>query len=288
MTRQNRLVTLEQLTTIGLTRHQIEHRIATVRLVPRYRGVYVVGPGPLTAEGEWLAATLFAGPGSAVSHYPAAARWELKAWRPGAIIDITAPRRIAAPKGLRAHRSELPFDERTIRGGVPITTTGRTILDCAAQMTVRETERLINEARVLRLPIRPSLATLISRHPHRRGVATARAALAAFAAGRTHTRSELEERFLAFLDRHGFPRPRTNQDVRTHLGTLNVDCLWPAERLIIELDGYSTHGSRPAFTRDRRRDRALRIAGWHPSRLTWEDLDDGPALAAEISALLAA
>lgn len=96
---------------------------------------------------------------------------------------------------------------------------------------------------------------------------------------------DFEERFFGFLDRHGFPRPLTNVDVETHIGTQNVDYLWPAQRLIAELDGFGAHGTRPAFRNDRRRDRALRIVGWNPNRLVWEDLDDEPALAQELRAL---
>jgi len=102
------------------------------------------------------------------------------------------------------------------------------------------------------------------------------------------TNSELEERFIAFLDRHGLPRPLTNRRIATTIGTLRVDCLWPAERLVVELDAFGTHGSRPCMVKDRRRDRALGLAGWRHERLMDFDLDDEPALAREITALLAA
>ena len=84
------------------------------------------------------------------------------------------------------------------------------------------------------------------------------------------------------------PRPLTNPPIETHIGTIDADCLWPAQRLAIEVDAPSTHGSRPAMVKDRRRDRALILAGWTPSRIMEEDLEDEVALAREISALLAA
>ena len=58
----------------------------------------------------------------------------------------------------------------------------------------------------------------------------------------------------------------------------NVDCLWPAERLVVELDSRRYHRENPsAFTRDPRRDRLLRLAGYDPVRFTDEELEHRPA-----------
>jgi very-short-patch-repair endonuclease len=158
--------------------------------------------------------------------------------------------------------------------------------DLAAHVSGRPLERALNEARALRLPDRPSLHELIDRYPGRRGIRAAREALALFEAGPTPTRSELEERFLALSDRHGLPRPLMNRRVRTPAGTFRVDCIWPELRVIVELDAWSTHSSRMAMLTDRRRDRALRIAGWHPSRVYSDDFDDEERLLADLRALL--
>jgi very-short-patch-repair endonuclease len=42
--------------------------------------------------------------------------------------------------------------------------------------------------------------------------------------------------------------------------------------LIVETDGFETHGTRAAFVRDRRRDRRLRRAGYAVERFTWDDI----------------
>ena len=55
-----------------------------------------------------------------------------------------------------------------------------------------------------------------------------------------------------------------------------VDFLWRAERLIVEVDEYQFHGHRAAFERDRRRDQALRAAGYVVIRLTWRALQEEP------------
>jgi very-short-patch-repair endonuclease len=60
------------------------------------------------------------------------------------------------------------------------------------------------------------------------------------------------------------------------------------QRLIVEVDGHQTHGTRAAFERDRERDRILQAHGWRVVRITWRQLHDDPdAIAADLLALLA-
>ncbi len=66
-----------------------------------------------------------------------------------------------------------------------------------------------------------------------------------------------------------------------------VDCLWPEQRQIVELDGWEGHKTRTAFREDRARDRRLRVAGYGVTRLTWNQLDDEPGtIASDLRVLL--
>jgi very-short-patch-repair endonuclease len=47
-----------------------------------------------------------------------------------------------------------------------------------------------------------------------------------------------------------------------------VDCLWPAARLVVELDGYGSHRLRRTFEADRIRDAELQLAGYRVLRIT--------------------
>ena len=68
-----------------------------------------------------------------------------------------------------------------------------------------------------------------------------------------------------------------------------MDALWPAQRLIVELDGHAFHRTRAAFERDWSRDAQLQVAGYRVNRLTQRRLMDEPQAAiAQIGALLAA
>ena len=66
-----------------------------------------------------------------------------------------------------------------------------------------------------------------------------------------------------------------------------IDCLWRAQRLIVELDGSAAHHTARAFERDREKDRRLRVVRWNPIRVTWLQLHhEEPQLAADLRALL--
>lgn len=60
-----------------------------------------------------------------------------------------------------------------------------------------------------------------------------------------------------------------NQSVLTiHGSRPKVDLLWAEGRLVVELDGYESHGNRTAFAQDRHRDYELMVSGYTVLRLT--------------------
>ena len=76
-------------------------------------------------------------------------------------------------------------------------------------------------------------------------------------AGASFTRSDLEELFLRLADRTGLPRP----DANVMIEGFEVDCVWREQRLVVEVDGWATHGTRVAFERDREKSRIFRQPG---------------------------
>jgi hypothetical protein len=255
------VVSRRQLLEGGVGRRAIEHRLARRRLHPLHRGVYAVGHRLVTVEGRWMAAVLAAGPGAVLSHPSAASLWKVLR-NAGGLIHVTAPRPMRSRRGLRVHRSVLPVDELTETEGIPVTSIARTLIDLAAVLDRPRVERAINEAEVLRLSDSPSLAELLERYPRRPGTRALREILAAGRWGMGPTRSELEDRFLAFVAEKGLPRPETNVWLATAQDGFEVDCVWHRAGLIVELDGRAVHDTNRAFERDRARDRALSAAGW--------------------------
>ena len=128
----------------------------------------------------------------------------------------------------------------------------------------------------------------MDRHRGRRGTANLKAAMKEGLRPAV-TKSELERRFLAFVEQAGLPRPRINLRLQIGGDWLEVDCAWPDQRLIVELDSRAYHHTTAAFERDRRRDRQLQVAGWRAIRVTDRALrEEAEALRAELAALLSA
>jgi very-short-patch-repair endonuclease len=244
----------------------IDHKIRRGWLQPLYRAVYAVGHRPATREARWMAAVLAGGPGAVLSHRTAGAHWGLCGIR--GPIEMTVPEKRRPREGIRFHRSLLPDDERTVHDGIPITTVPRTLLDLAATSDQRQLERAINEAEINRLWDELSLHDLLHRYPRRPGTANARAALHKRSEGATHTKSDLEELFIAFADEAGLPRPETN----VYLEGIEVDCVWRSERVVIEVDSWEFHRTRAAFERDREKSRVLQAAGWRCVPVTYLQL----------------
>jgi very-short-patch-repair endonuclease len=165
--------------------------------------------------------------------------------------------------------------------GIPVTTVPRTIFDLAAVASRREVERALHEMETLRLTDSLSIQDLLKRYPGRRGSAILRVLLKDVTPTAGSTKNDFEELFVSLLDSHDLPRPRFNADVAVAGRFFSVDCLWPNERLIVELDGRAVHGTRQAFEADRERDRRLMIDGWRVMRVTWRQLRDQEAAIAD-------
>jgi hypothetical protein len=281
-------VTRAQLLALPLGPDAIEARRSRGRLHSVERGVYAVGHRRLSSHGHLLAAVLAGGSGAAASHLAAGRLWGVRR-NATTIVDVTVPTNRRSRPRIRFHRTVLPVDELTAHEGIPVTTVPRTLLDLAAILEPRPLERALNEADVLRLTDPLSLLDLLERHPRRPGSAALRLALAARSAGATVTRSELEELFIELLDRHGIRRPELNVLLYVTTPALEVDCLWPDARLVVELDGHGSHGTPAAFERDRERDRLLQAAGYTVIRVTWRHIREAPdRVAADIRRLLEA
>ena len=271
--RQHGVVTREQLLAAGLTRRAIDRRLAAGRLHLLHRRVYAVGHPPVSTEGHDLAAVLAIGPGSALSHHHAAADMRLLP-RPEGPIHVSHPgARHRRSPGIVLHRpTSLPPTDVVIRGGIPVTTAARTLLDLARTATDRDLQVALNEAQVHRLITRDAL----------RARATGR--LRAFLDDDSgFTRSEAERILLRLIARSGLPRPHTN----VRLGRWEVDALWPGHRLVAEFDGYGAHATRAAFERDRVKDADLQFARYRVLRITWRQLTRQPeAVIARLAAAI--
>lgn len=274
--RQHGVVARRQLLDLGFGPRAIGSRLARGNFHLIHHGVYAIGHTVLTLHARWMAAVLACGPGAVLSHRSAAGLWGLL--DASSQLEVVRPGKFRKRPGIVARFAAIPADERTLVEGIPVTTVPRTILDLASLGKLRPTQRAIHEAEVQQLTDRLSLPDLLARYPGRQGTRLLRDLLADNPDMRGAPLNRFEDRFADLLDEHGLPRPRFNPHLSLAGRHLKPDCLWPRERLIVELDGRAVHGTRKAFESDRERDRMLLAAGYRTMRVTWRQLEREPGL----------
>jgi hypothetical protein len=281
------VVSRRELLAAGVGSRVIENALASGRLHRQYEGVYAVGRPDLSVLGKRRAIVLACGDRATLGRRSAAGAWGIRPdngsrWE--VVIPPNARREPKAP--VLPLRFRLAADEVTTLDGIPITTLARTILDLAAVVPVHHLRRAIERAVQLELFDGAQVNALLARHPRRPGTPKLRALLADFRAhGMTMTASDGEAAMLQICIDFGLPRPLVN---RTDDGR-EVDFRWPAQRLIVEIDGYGPHSGRRAFAADRAKDRQALAAGWRTARFTAYEVDHHPErVGHELSALLGA
>jgi hypothetical protein len=283
-TGQHGVAARRQLVGLGFGGDAIKARCAAGSLDPIHREVFAVGHRRLTHRSYWWAAVLAYGDEALLSHRSAAALWGLSRRRAGP-IHVTAPtgrQGVDRRTGIWIHRCRLHPEDRVLHDGLPVTSVARTLFDMAEVVDEASLRGAFEEADRLKILRLKSLERVCARGRGRRALRPIRRILPRLQVP-VDSRSQLEARFIAFCESQGIPLPATNVLV---LGD-EVDALWPAASLIVELDSWEFHSGREAFQKDRIRDSAHLVAGYRTVRVTdWRLKHDARTLAAEIRALL--
>lgn len=273
--RQWGVVARAQLVDVGCSSTVVRERVRSGHLIRLHRGVYAVGHARLRREGHWLAAVLAVGPGAVLSHRDAAGLHDL---RPAnhAHTDVTTTADRRRVPGLRIHRTRtLDAPDVTAICDIPVTTVARTLVDLAGTIPHDHLARAVRQAERRRTFDLRQVEAALARTRGRRGPGH-RALRETLAERRaletTLTRSPLEDAFLRLLRDRGLPSPAANATIEG----FEVDAVWRAERIAVELDGWQDHGTRRAFERDRERDAALTAAGWRVVRFTHRQVTQAP------------
>jgi very-short-patch-repair endonuclease len=264
-----------------LTRAQLRSG-AWRRLFP---DVYACASLPIDHARRARAAAHLAVPGAVISGRSAAVLWGADLAGPDDDVECTlAPDcRAGAIRGIRVTRRTLADDEVTRRGGVPVTTVGRTALDLARIQPLDDAVVALDQF------LRTGLTTLDELRL---------AAAALRGPGCRHVRrameradglaeSPQESRLRLLLHDSRLPRPVAQHTVRTADGRFvaRVDFAWPDVKVAVEYDG-AWHGRPQQVARDRRRLNELTAAGWTVVFVTAADLRDPVQLIARIAAAL--
>jgi hypothetical protein len=235
-----------------------------------------------------MAGVMACGSGAVLSHLDAGALWKIYDGE-GARVHVTTTRRSGRRlDGLQVHRARrLHPDDVTVKDGIPVTTTARTLVDLTDLLASDRILRAIREAEFLRLLDHQALSAAVKRAHGRRRLTVLKEAIQAHTPGQI-VREELEHRFLELVHQAGLPAPETNVKITARGRRYEIDCLWREQRVAVELDGRAAHARTAAFESDRRKDAALNAIGLRPLRFTWLRVSREPAdVIAELDATLA-
>lgn len=269
--RQYGVLSIEQLTGLGIGRGSIEKALANGRLRRLHHGVYAEGHADLSLHGKCLAAVFACGPGALLSHYSAAWLLGLLPTQPIPVHVTTPIPRKRRPRVV-IHRSRtLAEEDRGLEKGIPVTSVSRTLLDQAALVRFAQIRRALKRSEELKLFDLPVVLSVLDRNKGHRGNRPLRRALALYEPSR-FTRSQTEEYFVSLVEAGGLPRPATNWVEAGH----EIDVYWPELRFGVEIDTYATHGTHQSFEEDRVRREDLKLAGVEMTQVTDKRLEREP------------
>jgi hypothetical protein len=252
-----------QLREIGVGKATIARWTDAAHLKRVLPGVYAVGHGAPSVEGDLAAAVLYAGPGAMLTHGTATWWYGLLENRPS-VIHISTPHRRRSLPGIKVHgRRELI---RVEHEGLPVTTVPQTLLDFASMASLNSTRHVLANADYHKLLDLETIAA--TTRQGRKGGARLAQALKIHEPRLARTRSRLERAFLRLCERYRIPLPEVN----AYAAGLLVDAYWPEHDFVVELDGGRNHSSRAQIECDRRRELRLRQAGLAHARYTEDQI----------------
>ena len=266
------VVTTADLLAADVSQDEIDWRRRRKRLIPLWRGVYLVGhkdPAPFALE---YAALRFAGETAVLSDRPAAAIYRLLPPQVDPTIHLSLDEKRASPPGLRLHTRHLhPSEITTVQQDLRITTPERTILDIAPTLDDDQLENVIALAIRNRLTTERKLQAQLARRKGHRGTRRIRQILEL---GPEWTASHAERIFLRMVRDAELARPEANARV----GRRMPDFLFRDHRVIVEIDSWRWHGNRRSFENDADRHSRWTAQGWTPLKFTPRQLRDAPLL----------
>lgn len=267
---QDRIVTDTDLAELGFRGNVVTRLVDEKRITRLRRGVYSVGPGPLSQRSRFVACLEICGDESAIAARSSAA-WH--AVRPDGRqrVDVITPRQCRSGRILTVHRAALPSEEITTIDGIRCTTLGRTLVDLGATHPGHLRRALVRAENLGTFDLF-ELNDVIKRAPTRKGVKAVKNALAEYHPLAHRTRSMAELSYLLLITKAGLPAPEVNN---LHLG-FELDFAWPDGRHNVEIDGPH-HETAHQRALDAARDAVLRGHGWTVDRVPVADLRADPA-----------
>jgi very-short-patch-repair endonuclease len=268
------LVTLDQAKLHGMSTADWNraNRDGNRAIEPLFRNVARVVGAPTSAEQRILAAVLAAGSDAMASHRSAARLWGVERSDDDPIDIMLASRsRRARLDNVVVHRPRDLADLRpVVRSGIPTTNPLRVLLDLGAVDPAGVASAL--QRFVMAGFVTPSsVSAALGRHSAkgRAGLTSLRRALERWMIDGKPSDSDLENQMTTIARDFGLPPMQFHAVV----GGYEIDFLVLGTPIIVECDGWTTHGvDRTQFARDRDKDSELNALGFIVHRVTASQL----------------
>ncbi|MCV7356304.1 type IV toxin-antitoxin system AbiEi family antitoxin domain-containing protein [Mycolicibacterium fluoranthenivorans] len=262
------VITLAHARLAGLSQDAVNRRVRSGHWRRCSRGVYFADDRPFTDAARVRAAVWAYGDAATATGLAAAWWLELTKYAP-AVVEVTVPKVSNHPKraGIRSRRRDLVPTDIVERRGLRVTKPALTIVEAAARRGGGM--KIIDTAMQLHLVELRQLWRAHLQNKGRHGSPAARRLLQA-ADGGAH--SEAERLLIRALRDAGITGWKANQ----RLGRWEVDVLFAAARVVVEVDGLPFHTAADDFHRDRVKQNEIALLDWQVLRFTWLDLTEYP------------
>jgi very-short-patch-repair endonuclease len=265
--RHDGVITLAQANDAGLTEQAVRRRVRAGHWQRCSPGVYFVADREFT-DAARVRATVW-GYGQSACASGLAAAWWLELTRfPPDVVEVTVPRNShgRCHTGSRVRRRNLSQLDVAECRGLRVTALPLTAIEAAVRHGGGP--KLMDQALQRHTELRQLWAAHL-RNTGRYGSPAARLLLQAADDG---TKSAAERLFTRLLNGSGVSGWKANQKLLGY----EVDVLFRAAKVVVEVDGFAFHTDPEAFERDRRKQNALVLAGYQVLRFTWLDLTEYP------------
>ena len=268
---------------LGVTPRQISVHLRNGNMIRVGRGVYRLAGSPVTPAGELRAAVLRAGEGAAASHWSAAWLWGMADLPERRAITVPHSRARTVPEA-EVVRTRLAY-RVVVRNRVPCTDRIRTIFDCATKANAAQIDELMDRAIARRVVRIQDVLTALEKREYlrHRGRVLLEQRLARRGVIGSPTPSVLESRMARLFVEYDLPIPKAEVQWGPQQ-RYRLDFAYPAIRLAIEVDGWSSHFTPEQQRWDRRRGNTLARAGWTVLHYDWWEVTyEAERVAREIS-----
>lgn len=272
----------------GLTRRQLDGRIAGGRAVRRDHNVYVFAGVPPSPEQALMIAVLASG--GAASHRSAAWLADLVSGHPPR-PEITIPpsRNYQAPKVVVRRQADVGPEDLTELRGIRCTNVKETLLSLGIAVPQALHERALDRALHRGLVAYDDLVAYYFRKARqgRDGCGKLYELFCLRDPEMPPAASDLETLLMRVIRAHGLPIPDRQVPVTIGRRDVRFDLAYPGPMITLEGDGFGTHTLRGMFETDRSRHNAVTLAGWLTLHFTWRMIVHDPDyVAATIRAAL--